>query len=516
MKSGSKLPGSGYTGPPEDRTRYEVPDVRGFRRGGTGVVYEATLTRAIDELAAGTRIGLKMMPSMESSRFEKLRERSPRIPRHPNLARHVECFSGPPPTAAEAGEDDFVFYSAHVWVVGRSLDDASLDAGPQEILGWGRQIALALDALHSTPGGGLAHRDVYGKNIIVTPSGDAVLIDFDTILRGDASDTGLSVLSGLGAGARARGLPGAQAEDRALLALALLRAFARDGSSHRPAEELPGSALATLRGKARDPEGVVAVLTEALDSPPATALALIDSVEAHFTRAPGRRARGAGWTRSTRAGMIAVGSAAVVVVLVLLMGRLAHWGGASTAAGGAGTPRGVGTVGASGTHRGAPDKPRSHKPGHRRSSPTAGSSGPAQTTSGQQPASQEPSLGPSSAPPSHHPHHSPTTTAPTATKSSTEAPQTLAETSGSLVNTWTDYSTGTGTKGPTRPSNDTVQIACRLRGFVVADGNPWWYRVASDPWSGGYYGSADAFYNNGATSGSLHGTPFVDTAVPVC
>jgi hypothetical protein len=28
--------------------------------------------------------------------------------------------------------------------------------------------------------------------------------------------------------------------------------------------------------------------------------------------------------------------------------------------------------------------------------------------------------------------------------------------------------------------------------------------------------SADAFYNNGATSGSLHGTPFVDPAVANC
>jgi hypothetical protein len=26
----------------------------------------------------------------------------------------------------------------------------------------------------------------------------------------------------------------------------------------------------------------------------------------------------------------------------------------------------------------------------------------------------------------------------------------------------------------------------------------------------------NAFYNNGATSGSLHGTPFVDPAVPNC
>ena len=30
------------------------------------------------------------------------------------------------------------------------------------------------------------------------------------------------------------------------------------------------------------------------------------------------------------------------------------------------------------------------------------------------------------------------------------------------------------------------------------------------------YASADAFYNNGHTSGSLTGTPFVDNNVPNC
>ena len=36
------------------------------------------------------------------------------------------------------------------------------------------------------------------------------------------------------------------------------------------------------------------------------------------------------------------------------------------------------------------------------------------------------------------------------------------------------------------------------------------------PWNDSYYASADAFYNNGQTSGSLNGTPFVDPSVPVC
>ena len=85
-----------------------------------------------------------------------------------------------------------------------------------------------------------------------------------------------------------------------------------------------------------------------------------------------------------------------------------------------------------------------------------------------------------------------------------------------MSHTWTDYSDAGGTEGPSIASNQTVQIACKVTGFKVADGNTWWYRIAQSPWSNQYYVSADAFYNDGATSGSLSGTPFVDPAVPNC
>jgi hypothetical protein len=93
---------------------------------------------------------------------------------------------------------------------------------------------------------------------------------------------------------------------------------------------------------------------------------------------------------------------------------------------------------------------------------------------------------------------------------------TYSETTGGVVHTWTNYTNAGGTEGPSIPSNDTIEIACRLPGFAVADGNTWWYRIASSPWNGAYYASADAFYNNGQASGSLIGTPFVDPAVASC
>lgn len=91
-----------------------------------------------------------------------------------------------------------------------------------------------------------------------------------------------------------------------------------------------------------------------------------------------------------------------------------------------------------------------------------------------------------------------------------------AETAGGVAHTWTNYSNAGGTEGPSIGSNQTVQITCWVSGFKVADGNTYWYEIGSSPWNDAYYVSADAFYNNGETSGSLHGTPFVDPAVPAC
>jgi RHS repeat-associated protein len=90
------------------------------------------------------------------------------------------------------------------------------------------------------------------------------------------------------------------------------------------------------------------------------------------------------------------------------------------------------------------------------------------------------------------------------------------ETAGGAANTWTDYTSAGGTQGQTIAGGQTVAIACKIQGFRVADGNTYWYKIASSPWNGAYFVSADAFYNNGATSGSLLGTPFYDPAVPDC
>lgn len=116
---------------------------------------------------------------------------------------------------------------------------------------------------------------------------------------------------------------------------------------------------------------------------------------------------------------------------------------------------------------------------------------------------------PSSAP-SSQPTPPPSTPAPP------PPPTTHAETAGGVAHTWTDYADAGGSEGPSVPALATVQISCKVTGFAVADGNTWWYRIASSPWNNTYFVSADAFYNNGSTSGPLTGTPFVDPTVPNC
>jgi len=92
---------------------------------------------------------------------------------------------------------------------------------------------------------------------------------------------------------------------------------------------------------------------------------------------------------------------------------------------------------------------------------------------------------------------------------------TWTETTGTPAHTWADPTQLTGAETPLGP-RQSVQVLCRVRGYVVQDGDPWWYRLASAPYNGHYYATSDAFYNNGAVSGSVDTGVVVDEQVPVC
>lgn len=109
-----------------------------------------------------------------------------------------------------------------------------------------------------------------------------------------------------------------------------------------------------------------------------------------------------------------------------------------------------------------------------------------------------------------------TATPPATVTQAPPPPGTHPETVGGVTHTWTNYLNAGGVEGPTVAANTTVQVSCRVTGFRVPDGDTWWYRIANPGWDNTFYASADAFYNNGQTSGTLHGTPLVDEAVPGC
>ncbi|HUI59589.1 MAG TPA: hypothetical protein VLX90_05175, partial [Steroidobacteraceae bacterium] len=117
---------------------------------------------------------------------------------------------------------------------------------------------------------------------------------------------------------------------------------------------------------------------------------------------------------------------------------------------------------------------------------------------------------------------SPATTpsaAPSSAPTPSSSPPTLAtftETVGDPTHTWTNFTNAGGYAGPTIATGESVEVTCVAQGFKVADGNTNWYKIASSPWNGTYYASADAFYNDGSTAGSLIGTPLVDPTVPAC
>jgi len=93
-----------------------------------------------------------------------------------------------------------------------------------------------------------------------------------------------------------------------------------------------------------------------------------------------------------------------------------------------------------------------------------------------------------------------------------QASTTYAETTGGQTHSWSNYTNAGGTAGPVYPGQTALAIDCvEQNGFRVADGNTNWYHITGS----GVSASADAFYNNGSTSGSLSGTPYVDPLCPL-
>lgn len=131
---------------------------------GQGAVY-----RAADP--GGRVVSLKVLEpwAVGAHRVEEVHAALARR-RHPALGRQIDVFRHP-------GDDRVHVVAA--WVEGETLASRAPGAALADVLRWTRQVAEALDYLHADldPDGGLLHRDVKPSNIVVTPAGDAVLID---------------------------------------------------------------------------------------------------------------------------------------------------------------------------------------------------------------------------------------------------------------------------------------------------------------------------------------------------
>jgi hypothetical protein len=114
---------------------------------------------------------------------------------------------------------------------------------------------------------------------------------------------------------------------------------------------------------------------------------------------------------------------------------------------------------------------------------------------------------------------------PSVTRSASSAPsspasyptgKTWTETTFSQSKTFAHYKNAGDPTGASLQAHQAVRVSCRVKGFAVADGDRWWYRLAQPPWNGRYYATTDVFYNTPTPTGNpINGISF-DKRVPVC
>jgi serine/threonine protein kinase len=169
--------------------RYRIEDL--LAQGGMSAVYRAW------HLRLGVPCAVKEMvpyPGMDDRALTQLREQFLQEAqvladlRHPNLPRVIDHF-----------EFEGNAYLVMDYVEGQRLDGIIEDEGripPDSLLIWAREL---LDALNHCHQNGVLHRDVKPQNVIISPDGEANLVDFGLAKLIDIKDRQTrTVMRGLG------------------------------------------------------------------------------------------------------------------------------------------------------------------------------------------------------------------------------------------------------------------------------------------------------------------------------
>lgn len=142
--------------------------LRPLGEGGMGKVYLAARE------GTGERVAIKVLPPRKAAeerqallRFRREMDLSQRA-KHPNLARTIEV-----------GSDGDVYFMVLEYIPGESLYDAVRGerGGPLRVPDTARLFVKVLDGLAAAHDAGLIHRDLKPSNIMITPDGDAKVLD---------------------------------------------------------------------------------------------------------------------------------------------------------------------------------------------------------------------------------------------------------------------------------------------------------------------------------------------------
>ena len=139
--------------------------LRPLGEGGTSLVFLAAMPD-------GRQVAVKVLPPSKAAeeaqaldRFKREMDLSRRV-RHPNVARTLGV-----------GTEDGVNYMIMEYVPGQSLYHAVKARGPLGVVAAARFFVKVLDGLAAAHAAGLIHRDIKPTNLMMTPDGEAKVLD---------------------------------------------------------------------------------------------------------------------------------------------------------------------------------------------------------------------------------------------------------------------------------------------------------------------------------------------------